>query len=619
MRAKSQSENGRGLSPFVAGAITSMIAKQKGTVPLSAGRSRIGSESILALRGRASLIVLWLAAWSGCSNPARAGGGPENLFLVVNSHSQNSLTVANHYIGMRWIPPGNVGYLEWDGSLDATDIETFRRKILSPALQSISDRGLSNQIDYLVYSSDFPTRIDFADDLPAGDRGIQFLSASITSLTYLYQLTLNRLPQYTGMTANHYMRLPDPKPGVTPTHAFRSWYGWGPSGELLESGGNRYLLSTMLAVTSGRGNTVPEALAYLRRSVEADGSAPKGTIYYLENSDVRSTKRAPQFDAAVADLKRLGIAAEVLDGVVPLRKKDVAGAMLGSATVPWQDSRSKILPGAIVENLTSFGGVFAKDAGQTPLTDFLRYGAAGSSGTVVEPYAVPNKFPAPAIHVHYGRGCSLAEAFYQSVWGPYQLLIVGDPLCRPWATIPAVTVSGVERGATVKGQIELQPTAQLPAGHQADHFELFVNGMRIDRCNAGGKLKLDTIQMADGYSELRVVAVEAGPIETQGETVLPIVVANQGRTIEASASAAKVLSGAPLSITVKAPTMAAVAIYQQSQLVGAIAGDSGELSIDTAKLGDGTVVFRAVGRSSGTPPGRVLSRPIYVEIEPHGK
>ncbi|HEV3417856.1 MAG TPA: hypothetical protein VG056_13605, partial [Pirellulales bacterium] len=457
---------------------------------------------------------------------------------------------------------------------------------------------------------------DFADDLPAAERGKTFLSASITSLTYFYQSALSRLPLYAGLTSNHYMRQSDPTRGVAPTHGFRSWYGWGPGGELLESGGSRYLLSTMLAVTSGRGNTVPEALAYLRRAAEADGSAPKGTIYYMENPDVRSTTRAPRFDAAVADLKRLGIAAEVLDGVVPLRKKDVAGAMLGSATVPWQDSRSKILPGAIVENFTSFGGVFAKDAGQTPLTDFLRYGAAGSSGTVVEPYAVPNKFPDPEIQVHYGRGCSLAEAFYQSVRGPYQLLIVGDPLCRPWATIPVVTVAGVERGATVKGPIELQPAAQFAAGHQVDHFELFVNGMRIDRCNAGGKLKLDTMHVADGYSELRVVAVEAGPIETQGEAVVPILVANNGRAIQASASAEKVMFGAPLFITVKAPDMAAIAIYQQSQLIGSIAGDSGELPIDTAKLGEGPAVFRAVGRSSDTPPVRVLSRPIYVEIEP---
>ncbi len=545
----------------------------------------------------------------------RAGGGPENLFLVVNSRSQNSRTVANHYARLRRIPPGNVCYLDWDGNVESTDIETFRQKILGPALAAIQERALSNQIDYVVYSSDFPWRIDFASDLPPEQRGLESLSGSITSLTYLYQLTLSRSPLYMSMTANHYLREPDLKSDVAPTRGFRSWYGWGPHGELLESGGNRYLLSTMLAVNSGRGTTIPETLNYLRRSASADGSVPKGTIYFMSNSDVRSTTRQPKFDAAVADLKKLGIAATVLEGTAPIRKRDVAGAMLGSPTINWEETQSKILPGAIVENLTSFGGVLSKGAGQTPLTDFLRFGAAGSSGTVIEPRAVPNKFPTADVQVHYGRGSSLAEAFYQSVWGPYQLLIVGDPLCQPWAKIPDVKLSGVEPGQTVKGMLELKPSATLPGNRQADRFELFINGIRIDRCDPGGRMSVDTEGIADGYSELRIVAVAAGPIETQGETIVPITVDNHGLSIAASASADKVAVGGRLEISAKAPRMDAITIFQQSQVIGTINGSTGSLDIDTTNLGEGPLVFRAVAHGNGTPPARVLSRPIYVEIK----
>jgi hypothetical protein len=38
-----------------------------------------------------------------------------------------------------------------------------------------------------------------------------------------------------------------------------------------------------------------------------------------------------------------------------------------------EETQSKILAGAIVENVTNFGGVLSKGAGQTPLTEFLRY------------------------------------------------------------------------------------------------------------------------------------------------------------------------------------------------------------------------------------------------------
>ena len=452
-----------------------------------------------------AVVIGLLLAWPCVfASSAIAGGGPENVLLVVNSHSDASLTVANHWCQLRHIPPGNILHLDWQGSTDATDIDTFRQKILEPSLRAASERGLGEQIDYVVYSSDFPTRIDFASDVPPEQRKAPLLSGALTALTYLYQPVLQRSAQYASLKSNHYFRQPDAEGGVGRTHGFRGWYGWSPQGDLLESGGNRYLLSTMLAVTSGRGNTVPQVLGYLNQSAAADGTLPKGTIYYMRHGDVRSTTRQGGFASAVRALKQLGVAAETLDATVPRDKPDVQGAMLGSADVNWPASKSTILPGAIVDNLTSFGGILSAGAGQTPLTEFLRYGAAGSSGTVCEPYAIQDKFPVPAIQVHYARGCSLAEAFYQSVWGPYQLLIVGDPLCRPWGRIPKIQAAGVEPGATVHGRLVIMPSAagsqagkpDLRLGSQVgqadrpvDRFELFAGGMRVARCGTGGKLE----------------------------------------------------------------------------------------------------------------------------------
>ena len=44
------------------------------------------------------------------------------------------------------------------------------------------------------------------------------------------------------------------------------------------------------------------------------------------------------------------------------------------------------------------------------------------------------------------------------VASPYQLIVVGDPLCRPWASIPNVTVEGAASGATLKGTAILRPS-----------------------------------------------------------------------------------------------------------------------------------------------------------------
>ena len=295
-------------------------------------------------------------------------------------------------------------------------------------------------------------------------------------------MVMRKSPTYVGLNANQYVRVADSDSGEILTQGFRSWYGWGPGGKLLEAGGARYMLSTMLGVTVGRGNSVREVIDGLARSARADGTRPDGTFYFVRSDDLRSKPRHDLFDDTVKALHKEGFKAQTVHGVVPKNKDDVAGLMTGAATVKWPDSGSTILPGAVCEHLTSLGGVMFEDAGQTPLSEFLRHGAAGASGAVAEPYAMGQKFPLAYLHLHYARGCSLAEAFYQSVSAPYQLLVVGDPLCRPWADFPEITVAGVKPGATVHGPLAVKPRANYPGGGSVDRWLLYVDGRQVATC-----------------------------------------------------------------------------------------------------------------------------------------
>ena len=289
---------------------------------------------------------------------------------------------------------------------------------------------------------------------------------------------------------------------------------------------------------------------------------------------------------------------------------------MGTSDFNWSGSGSTILPGAICDNFTSYGGMMNPKMPQTPLTEYLRYGAAGSSGTVAEPYAIKNKFPIPMIQVHYARGCTLAEAFYQSIYAPYQLLIVGDPLCRPWASIPQVKVSGVEPDYTVKGTLTISPTATTTSGHGIDHFELFINGSRAAVCKPGGLLTLDTTLLPDGYQELRVVAVEADLIQSQGRAILSIITDNYGRKIEAKlASQGVIRADNPLIIDVNSPGSIGVSILQNSRLVGRVAGEKGQIKIDAAELGTGPVQLHVIGIGNDGPRSHVIAPPIDVKVE----
>jgi len=570
---------------------------------------------------RLAAAILAVSLTCGITAACRAGGGPENLFLVVNPASTDSLAVANTFATLRQVPPINVFMLPWTGDQDSVPIGTFRDAILAPILRAIDARRLSTQIDCIVYSSGFPWRVDYADelsaDLKAQDR---FPAGSLTGLTMLHAAVTSGAPLWMAPESNLYYRPVDDAGLPAETRGFRSWYGWGRGGTLLEAGGTRYLLAAMLGVTAGRGNSVAEIDAYLRSAAAADGSRPAGTIYFMTNADVRTTTRSRPFPAIVEALGALGVKAEVVNGTLPEGKRDVAGLMAGTPEFDWRASGSTIVPGAICENLTSFGGIFTPNAGQTPLSAFLRAGAAGSSGTVIEPFSLQAKFPHPSIQVHYARGASLVEAFYQSVQAPYQLLVVGDPLCQPWARIPVVEVVSagdsriLEPGAMVSGTLELEPRATNAGEAGADRFELYVDGLRVGQASLGERLVLDTTPLADGHHDVRVVAIAASPVETQGRRIIPVKTTNHGRTLELIVEPRQVKPGGTLRIGVKGSRIDGAVVFAMGRVLGRTASADAVIEVPADLLGRGTVAIRATGRGGPTPADCVNAEPVTVQV-----
>jgi len=570
---------------------------------------------------RLSAAVLVISFACGLAGVARAGGGPENVFLVVNPASADSLTVANTFTALRQVPPINVFMLPWKGSQDTVPIATFRDGILGPILRAIDARRLSTQIDCIVYSCGFPWRVDYVDELPGELKAKdQFPSAALTGMTMLHAAVTSGTPLWLAQESNLYFRPVDADGVPTETRGFHSWYGWGRDGSLLEAGGIRYMLSAMLGVTAGRGNTVAEINAYLTSAAAADGTRPPGTIYFMTNADVRTKTRSGPFPAIVRALDKLGVKAEIVTGALPVGKRDVAGLMAGTPEFNWKASGCAVVPGAICENLTSFGGIFTPSVGQTPLSDFLRAGAAGSAGTVTEPFSLQAKFPHPAMQVHYVRGASLVEAFYQSVQAPYQLLVVGDPLCQPWATIPSVEVVSVadskvlEPGTVVSGTLELEPRASDAGDAGADRFALYVDGLRVAQANLGEKLVLDTMPMADGHHEIRVVATAATTLETQGRRIIPVTVANQGRMLELAVDPQRVDPGGTVRIAVKGTGIDGAMVFAPGRVLGRTTSAEAVIEVPAELLGRGRVTIRATGKGGPRPADGVNAAPVTIQV-----
>ena len=349
---------------------------------------------------------------------------------------------------------------------------------------------------------------------------------------------------------------------------------------------------------------MPEVLAYLRSAAAVDGTRPGGTVYLCQNANVRSKTRVPFFPLVMRALEERGRKVELLqNAVLPAGKEDVIGAVVGSASFSWAKSKSKILPGAIVEHLTSHGANFGTP-GQTKISELLRHGAAGSSGTVAEPYAVHQKFPNPAIHVFYADGCSLAEAYFQSVWGPYQLMIVGDGLARPYARFEEIETSPLVLWRDV-----VHPSVNPSPG--TARMEVWAGGRRVAEATAGEPLAVDSTKLPDGHVDVRVVAVADGPVATRSYTRYLGFVNNRNRKVEIRNFNHKAGIRSDPDLVIRADGASSFRLVQGSRVLATAA--DGKLTLTNAPVGPGrfTVVPEVV-----YPDGSIYRcRPVIFDLD----
>ena len=280
---------------------------------------------------------------------------------------------------------------------------------------------------------------------------------------------------------------------------------------------------------------------------------------------------------AVERLNDLGVNAEEIiiweknkaysDGErrVPANRTDILGIITGTGEgingnrphlVQISENGSALLAGAIVDNLTSYGGSLHKNApmarnphndnggsaAQTPITYWLSQGAAGATGTIAEPWgisAMPDKFPAVNWAENYVSGNSMAEAIYQSLETPFQTLVMGDALCQPWATPPVIEVSGLSQTYPYQ---ELSNSVNVVLGisssstKEVRFFELHVDGVMQTRFRPrqteNYTVKLNTRKFFDGYHEVTIVGVADSRNESQTRKTYGVLFNNTGYKIE---------------------------------------------------------------------------------------
>ncbi len=402
---------------------------------------------------------------------------PEELLLVVNPRSTISMELANYYAFTRQLPPENVFYLDYDDAKHEVSWTEFYENIFKP----ISFQAKKRNCLAVAFSCGFPLSVNLSnvfDDFGVDeyDKKILTPTGSLNGMMYLGRLIQQQSdkPHLSLLKRNYYI-FPEGTPQTDAQNDIISQ----PVIPFDNTHAQNHLLCCFLGRITDQFAS-ENCMNYLRRSISADGTFPKGTVYFVANNDIRTQVRQHEFWRSVENIeylssqnKRITVAAEIINcGCLPVGKKDIVGLTTGCKQFDWAKSGCAAIPGAICENLTSYGGMLYKNHNQTSMLNFLDDGAAGTSGTPTEPYAIAEKFPSCELYRQYISGLTLIESYYRTVRWPYQLVIVGDPLCCPWKEKKTVVLPNQKQGKTMAiKRITPAPIEELYMG-QTVLFEL---------------------------------------------------------------------------------------------------------------------------------------------------
>ncbi|RMF84434.1 MAG: hypothetical protein D6744_03120 [Planctomycetota bacterium] len=541
-----------------------------------------------------------------CTAAALAGGTGEHALLLVDPSRPDAKHLANYYRAARDIPDVNVLYMK----PTAANYTAFVNDNLDAFFGYMAQTGIRDHVDFVVIMP--PDSFYVSAPGLIGSIGCP---AAVSRFSISGAYTMSQIVDdilgggLVETSPNRYFR------ANNVTRGFDSetlYFNGKPS---TDPGARAYFIGALLGWTGTLGNTVGELTAMIDRSVAVDGTFPAGTFYYMETADtVRSGVRDADYPARVADIISFGGMAEHLFDNVPVGRHDALGIMTGIANPGILTEDFSILPGAICDHLTSWAATFDRSS-QEKVSAWIAKGASGSWGTVEEPCAIAEKFPNARVHVWYFRGMTLGESLFRAAKGlPFQGLLYGDPLTRPFTHIPVVSVPDAPTG-TVSGTITLTPSATTshPTG-AIDHYELLVDGVLVDTVAFGGQFNLDTAAFGDGWHDLRVLAVDDTLAASSGRWVGSFESSNHGHaiTISPTITSGDLATAFTFAVTASGPDIQEVRLIHNGRVIDASASLSPTLSAYGSTLGAGPARVQAEALLSGGR--RVRTAPVVLDI-----
>lgn len=435
--------------------------------------------------------------------------GPHETALLVNGESSASVLLGETWARLRGVPDACVVRVSVPRGEDGTfpvevSCRDFLERIWTPATNALEAAGVAPQVLAWVYSCDFPVRVGMPTNGVAPRVGA---AVSLAGATFLR----GRVPTGAEISGDYASPLfAGPGPGPS---------GEARSAQSLDRLRNRLLQdvplpSAMLAWTGVRGMTLSESRATLRRAAAADGTSPTGVVLFAKNDNVRWNTRAWSVESAAGRLRAL----EGTDAAVSTNSPaafsggPLAGIFAGATSVPAPPDG--FVPGAYADHMTSYAAAFDRPT-QMKATEWLKRGAAFTSGTVTEPLSIWRKFPTAMLFAHQLDGCTALEALFLATACPLQLQPLGDPLCAPWA--PRIEPVIEDAGPTAAGdrsfRAALAGGRKIPISWRCTWL--------LDGVKAGGASSV-VVASDSGAKTLRLVVRDDFRVRHQGWTEISL-------------------------------------------------------------------------------------------------
>jgi uncharacterized protein (TIGR03790 family) len=401
-----------------------------------------------------------LSALSLCVPALAAAQTAENVAVVVNDNSTDSIKVADHYVKRRGVPASNVIHIRTSVN-ETIDRPAYLATIELPVSGAFSQRGLEDRILYIVLTKGVPLRIQ-------GDGGPQGTVGSVDSeLALSYRRMTGLSTAARGPLPNPYFLGSKPVSEAKPfTHRDFDFY----------------------LVTRLDGFTVDDVIGLIDR-----GLAPVKTGKVVLDQQDKLVNRTGEdwLEEAATRLTAAGQGDRVLLEKTVTGVRDVE-SVLGYYSWGSNDPRNRVrkfnlgfVPGAIAGMFVSSDARTFKEppaewtptgdtdqkkwyAGtpQSLIGDLIREGVTGVSGHVAEPY-LQNTVRPEILFPAYLAGMNLAEAFYLGMPSlSWQNIVIGDPLCAPFRerAIPRGEIEGeIDERTTLSGYFSARRVAAAKA------------------------------------------------------------------------------------------------------------------------------------------------------------